>query len=386
MIKICHLTSVHSPFDVRIFHKECKTLVKAGYDVTLIAQHDKNETVDGIKIVALPKIKNRTFRMIRLPLKTLWFALKKKADVYHLHDPELLPVGVFLKLFKAKNIIYDVHEDYAKQKLSEVYIPKIARTYIAFLIRTTEYLSSKLFNGIITATENILKNFSHHKRAKSIRNFPIISNFSAVKRNNDTKINIFNLIYIGILTEIRGITQIIKALDLINSNKKIKLTLYGQFYPPYYKEKAMNLRGFKKVEYLGWTEPRTIPGLLKKSDAGIVCFLPEPNHIHAMPNKIFDYMAAGLPVIASNFPLWKEIVEENMCGICVNPLKQKEIAKALKYLMEHPKLRKKMGENGRKAVLEKYNWEQESKKLLNLYDDMLDRKSTRNHDPGKELM
>ena len=179
MIKICHLTSVHSPFDVRIFHKECKTLVKAGYDVTLIAQHDKNETVDGIKIVALPKVKNRTFRMTSLPLKTLWLALKKKADVYHLHDPELLPVGVFLKLFKAKNIIYDVHEDYAKQKLSEVYIPKIARTYIAFLIRTTEYLSSKLFNGIITATENILKNFSHHKRAISIRNFPIISNFLA---------------------------------------------------------------------------------------------------------------------------------------------------------------------------------------------------------------
>jgi len=341
--------------------------VKVGYDITLIAQHKRNETVDGAKIIALPKAKNRVHRMFGLPLKASLLALKQKADICHFHDPELIPAGVFLKIM-GKKVIYDIHENYARQILSKPYLPKITRNAIACLTKTIEYISSNIFDGIITATDDILKNFTHHKKAVSIRNFPTLSTFLYAKKFNDNESDVFNLIYIGGLDEIRGISQIIKGLELIDSNGQFKLILCGKFYPTDYEKEVRGLKGFEKVEYLGWKDPHDIPEFLSRADVGIICFLPEPNHIKAMPNKLFEYMAAGLPVIASNFPLWKEIVEGNKCGICVDPLKPMEIAKAIKYLMEYPRIRKKMGENGRGAILEKFNWENESKKLLALYE------------------
>lgn len=364
------MTSVHSAFDLRIFHKQAKSLVATCYDIALIAQHNKNEIVDGVKIIALPKPKNRFHRMFGLTLRVLYLSLGQKADVYHFHDPELISVGVILKLL-GKKVIYDVHEDYSKQILSKPYLPKIIRNAIANLTKTIEYISSNIFDGIITATDDILKNFTHHKKAISIRNFPVLSTYHYVKKLNDNERDVFNLIYVGGITEIRGISQIIKALEFIDSKRKFKLILCGKFYPPNYEKKVRGLKGFEKVEYLGWKDPHEIPEFLIRADVGIICFLPEPNYIKAMPIKLFEYMATGLPIIASNFPLWKEIVEGNKCGICVDSLKPEDIAKAIKYLMEHPKIKKEMGANGRKAVLEKYNWEIESEKLIDLYRELL---------------
>jgi len=105
--------------------------------------------------------------------------------------------------------------------------------------------------------------------------------------------------------------------------------------------------------------------------AGLVLYHPVPNHTDAQPNKLFEYMSAGIPVISSNFPLWKEIVEGHQCGICVDPLKPDEIAKAIQWILDNPEKAKKMGENGRRAVEEKYNHTVEEKKLLTLYKLLL---------------
>jgi len=369
MIKVSHITTVHTAFDPRIFHKQAKTLVNAGYDVSLIAQHDKNKIVNGIKIIALPKTKNRLQRMFGLTLRVLCLSLGQKADVYHFHDPELIPVGVILKLL-GKKVIYDVHEDYAKQILSNPSLPKITRNSIAGFTKAAEYILSRFYDGIITATDDILENFSYTKKALCVRNFPLLSRHENVERNFKANGDVFNLIYIGGLVKIRGISQIIRAIELIDSNKQVKLTLCGKFNPPEYAEELKTLEGYEKVKYLGWVDPYDIPKLLNNFDAGIVCLHPISNYLTSLPLKLFEYMSASLPVIASNFPLWKEIIEGNKCGICVDPLKPKDIAKAIEYLMENPKLRKEMGENGRNAVLEKYNWEKESEKLIDLYREI----------------
>ena len=96
---------------------------------------------------------------------------------------------------------------------------------------------------------------------------------------------------------------------------------------------------------------------------GIITYLPYPNNTSCLPNKLFDYMLMGLPVVASDFPLYREVVEPNHCGLTVDPTRPEEIARAMEYLIEHPHEARQMGENGRRAVLEKYNWEKESRKL-----------------------
>lgn len=371
-IQICHITSAHPAFDVRIFYKAAKTLVQVGYKVTLIAQHTKNETVDGVKIIALSKPKNRFFRMFGTTWRAFCLALKQKADIYHFHDPELLGVGVFLKIFTKAKVIYDAHEDLAKSIFSRDWLPKMLQKPVSILVKWFEKAASQRCDYIITATPGIENNF-HGKKVISIRNFPVIkSNISSPTfSKNKLKKKYFSIIYIGLISEINGITQTIRALEYLNPKFDARIKLLGKFSPVVYKIKVKQLKSFEKVDYLGWIPLAKIPSYLAQADAGIICAPPEPNSLEAEPNKLFEYMFAGLPVIASNFPLWKKIIEGNNCGICVNPLNPKEIAKAVEYLIKCPEEARKMGENGRKAVLTKYNWENERKNLLKVYEQLL---------------
>jgi len=367
MTRVCILTSVHPPFDARIFHKQAKTLVKAGYDVTLIAQHDKDEVIDGIRIIALPRPRNRLWRMLGT-WRVFRLALRQKADIYHIHDPELLPAGLLLKLVIRGKVIYDVHEDYGKQILSKQYLPKNTRRLIARFVNLIEKSAVKFFDTIIAVTDDIMKDFSYHKRAVLVRNFPILSAFSKMEKNTNSG-NVFSVIYAGGISEVRGISEIVEAMSYLDSAKNVRLVLCGKFEPENYQDEIRILKGAEMVECLGWLESEEVWQKETDANAGIVCL--HPTERYRLPVKLFEYMAAGLPVIASDFPVWKGIVEGNNCGLTVNPLDPKEIAGAIEFLFDHPSEAKKMGENGRKAVLEKYNWEVESRKLLELYSRLI---------------
>jgi glycosyltransferase involved in cell wall biosynthesis len=368
--KICILTTVHPAFDSRVFQKEAKTLANAGYAVTLIAQHNKNEIVDGVKIIALSTPRNRFQRMFGITIRVLYLGFRESASIYHFHDPELIPAGIIFKIF-GKKVIYDVHEDYRKQIPSKPYLPLATRKTIAFLIAMLERITTPFFDAVVAATNQIALNFSFHKQIIAICNFPILSNYSSCPRVIFQGRSQFRLIYSGILNEIRGIKKIVEALQCASKDIEIELIICGLFSSQKFEQEIKRLPGFQTVRYEGMVDFNIVPQLMASADAGIVCFLPEPNHIDAMPNKLFEYMAAGLPVIASNFPLWREIVENNKCGICVDPSEPRDIARAIVSLAKDSAICETMGENGRKAVLEKYNWGCESIKLRDLYQKLL---------------
>ena len=163
----------------------------------------------------------------------------------------------------------------------------------------------------------------------------------------------------------RGIKKIIQSLKYINPKYNVKLKLIGNFSNKKFGQEIKNMPEWKEINFLGFLPQKQAYQHMYNSDIGLACIQPKYKYI--IPTKIFEYMTSYLPTIASNFPLWEKIIKENDCGVCVNPLDPKEIAKAIEYLIEHPEEAKKMGENGRKAVLEKYNWEDESKKLLKIY-------------------
>lgn len=363
--KACILSSVHPAFDDRIFHRQAKTLVQAGYTVTLIAQHEKEEVVDGTRIIALPKPKNRFSRIFGLTWRTFRLSILQRAEIYHFHDPELLPIGVPLKLFMRAKVIYDVHEDVPEQILTKHWIPKVLRPSIAKVFNSVEKISARFMDAIIVATEGIAEKF-RGLNPIVVHNYPdlqMLPNPSTLRKKSQAKV----LVYIGGISKIRGAVEMIRALEYLNPELNVHLELMGGFDPPILEKELQKLPGYRWAQFLGFIKPPEVYERLRGADIGLVCLHPEPRFILAWPVKLFEYMASGLPVVASNFPLWKQIVEGNKCGICVNPLEPKEIAGAIEYLLTHPEEAEIMGENGRRAVVEKYNWNQESRKLLELY-------------------
>jgi len=261
-VKVCILTTVHIPFDTRIFHKEAKTLIQAGYDVTLIAQHSKNEIVDGVKIIALQKPKNRFIRIFGLTWRTLFLALCQRADIYHFHDPELIFVGVLLRLL-GKKVIYDVHEDVPKQILNKEWIGNVnIRKIAAFVINIIEQAGAFLFNKIVVATPDIA-------------NFPILKLIdNAVPINHKKSKSV--IIYAGGLTKVRGIKEIVQSMEHIGD--KAELWLLGKWESEKYKKECEDLEGWKYTKYLGHKSLEEVYSCLKISKVGISILYPVKNY------------------------------------------------------------------------------------------------------------
>lgn len=369
MKKIVHLTSAHPRYDTRIFFKQCVSLSLEGYNVNLIVADGKgNEIKNNINIIDVGASKNRLNRMIKAPQKVLKKAIELDADIYHLHDPELLKIALKLKKL-GKKVIFDAHEDVPQQILGKTYLNKFQRIMLSNFFSIYEKFICKKLDVVVSATPFIRDKFLNMGiRSVDINNFPLLSEFDlsivnkmSIKKNN-------HICYVGGITKPRGIIEIVDAMDFVDISLSLKLA--GKFSSSSLRIDTESRNGWKKVDYVGWLNREQIQEVLSTSLCGLVTLHPAKNYLDSLPVKMFEYMAAGLPVIASNFPLWKEIIEEGGYGICVNPLEPMEIAAAIKEIALNPIMAKEMGEKGRQAVINIYNWGNEEIKLLNIYKSL----------------
>jgi len=294
--KICILTSVHPVFDTRIFHKQAKTLAKAGYDVTLIAQHNKKEIIDDIKIIPLPNPKNRIERFFKLDYLTYKKALEQKADIYHFHDPELIPWTIILKLRTKSKIIYDIHENVAGQLLAKGWLPSILRYPVAYIYNFFENLAIKLFNFIIIAGDDIKK---LNSKIIAIKNYP--SKELAIKNTSlENSKEKFHCIYIGTIAEDRCIKKILKSLNYLKT--PILFTIIGSCKNKKYLQELKNLIKEQKkhqIQLIPSLPYQDVMTYLKSTNVGFILLKPSPNNITAVSrnNKLYEYMANGLAII-----------------------------------------------------------------------------------------
>jgi glycosyltransferase involved in cell wall biosynthesis len=368
MAKVVHLTSVHSAFDVRIFLKECRALAAAGHDVTVVAPHAADERREGIQVRAVRKSANRFQRTTSAVWAVFRAALREKADVYHFHDPELMPVGLALKLM-GKTVIYDVHESYRDTMLSKHWLPRFARYGASKAVAGLEAIVGRSCDAVITATPRIAELFPPGK-AWAVRNFPDLQAFSVpanAKAKPSDRRN--DVAYAGAISLTRGAREMVDAIDLIPDELHARLVIAGPF-PPALQEELKLLPGWSRTVLLGAMPHEQVVGVLQDCRIGLCVLHATPNHLEALPIKMFEYMASGIPVIASNFPNWHDIVDSAECGVLVDPRSPQRIAEAITGMLRNPDEATRMGRNGQRAVFERYNWEAEAAVLVKIYDSL----------------
>lgn len=367
MSRVVHLTSVHPRDDVRIFLKECRSLSEHGHEVFLVVADGRgNEVLNGVKIVDVGLPIGRIDRMFKVTQRVFVKAVELDADIYHLHDPELLPIGLKLKRL-GKKVVFDAHEDVPKQILGKHYIHPWVRRILSWGFAYFERYACSRFDGAVAATPHIRDKFLLiNPNSIDINNFPMIGELeSSVTWQNKAK----EVCYVGNIAQVRGINELVLAMGATRT--AVRLNLVGGFSEQYVESKVRGYKGWHNVNYLGVQDRLGVREVMSRSIAGLVTLHPIPNYLDALPIKMFEYMSASIPVIASSFDLWQSIIEETNCGLCVDPLDPHSVAEAIDYLVDHPDEARQMGENGRAAVLSRYNWAQEEKKLLSFYNEIL---------------
>jgi glycosyltransferase involved in cell wall biosynthesis len=293
--------------------------------------------------------------------------LRRNGTVYHFHDPELIPIGLALRLL-GKRVIYDVHEDLPRDILFKDWIPRRLRGPVSRLAAALEWIAGHTLSGIVAATPTIARRFPD-RRTALVQNFARPCEF-AVEEGlpcSDRRA----AAYVGGLTRERCAVEMVEAIAKVARFPDVRLLIAGDIDPPALAERLAASKGWPRVDYRGRQSREGVRRLLAEASVGLAVFHPISIFIESQPVKIYEYMAAGLPVIAADFPGFREIVEKNGCGICVPPRDPAAIAAAIEWIFDHPAKAAEMGQRGRSLVLNTFNWDREAETLLRFYDLVL---------------
>lgn len=368
MKRITHFSTGHQRNETRIHQKQCRTLSKAGYAVTFITADGGGDASDGsIRIIDIGKPAHRLLRISWSPMVMFFACLRTRADLYHFHDPELLPTALLLKVF-GKTVIYDCHENVAGSMMDRGSLPEWMRTAVASSFRMGERFIASQLDAVIAVSEPIRRQFPESKRSVVVSNYPVLS--PPVAGTTPYREREKRLVFIGNLNVIRGARYLVGALGLVK-DPDLSLTIVGRIAPDALEREVSQAPGWERVTTLGWSDKDTVDASLNEARAGLLLFLPARNHIEARPNKLFEYMAAGLPLIASDFESWRDLLSGVDCALFVDPEDSEAIARAMQWITDHPVEAEAMGERGRKSVSAKFNWDEEAKVLIGLYRQIL---------------
>ena len=373
--KIAILSSVHLALDNRVFYREARTLADAGYNVTLIAVHDRDETKDGVHIRALPRVA-RSHRPL-LWRKLYHMALETEADAYHIHDPELLMITPWLRRVTGRPTIYDIHEANADFIAVKDYLPTLVRRPLAGLFRRAEPRLARGESGLIFADDAIAVDFATFPGPRAtLFNFPgrdLIEHGAAAALTQRMEPII---LYLGGLERNRGASLMIAAFaEVVAQAPAARLLIVGHFMPPELEQEvrvgaaargighAVTITGRVPFEHIG--------DHLSRAAVGWVAWQPVAKNRKNIPTKLFEYMAYGLPIVSSDLPSTQPFVESGVNGLLVTADSPAAHAAALLQLLSDPEGATTMGRAGRRLVETQYNWEEMVPRLLSLYETIL---------------
>ncbi len=378
-MNISIITTVHPIDDTRIFFKEILSLAKAGHKINYIVKHGEiSNKHPNINIIYL---KNNNKLSTRFQNVILAFRIARglKAHVVHFHDPDFLIAAVILKLFYKRKIIYDIHELYFDSLLHKSYLSKNVSRLLSNGYRLVDNLSVRFFDRVILAETGYYKYYRNlTKKITTLQNYLSKQYLSDKVEIHSGPQKELNFVYLGSISKVRGIYEIINLAEVLSQNNNFKIHIIGPWYPPQLEYEIRRIiSDIRLVNNFIIHGRLTFPKaqkLLEKCDVGLLFLYPNLNITTTLPTKLFEYMGKGLAVIMSNFSSWKKFNQKYNCGMTIDIFNiSKEKSKLNTFLNNDFEL-KKIKQRNVQTVNKYFLWENEEKKLLEIYNQ-LDKKN-----------
>lgn len=371
---VVHISSVHYASDTRIYYRECRALSEAGYDVVLltgdpgIGHLTRQLPYARIRPVAIPR--SRAARAMVGAWRMRREALASGASLFHVHDPELLLITPSLRRSGAR-VIYDAHEDLAAQVLAKEWIPRRLRALASRAVSWVLPRVTSRLDAVVAATPDIAERHPG-SRVELVRNFPILPELASSADTIPYRERPLRVAYVGAITNQRGAREIVAATRLLAGEfPSVEVVFAGRFSPETLAGELLVQLPSANVSAWGQLDRDGVRELLGSSRIGLVLSHPTTAYVVSLPIKMFEYMAAGLPVVASDFPLWREIIDGASCGLLVDPLDPRAIAEGVRRLLSNPEAAEEMGIRGQEAAKRLFTWSSEARTLVDLYAELL---------------
>lgn len=360
-MNIAHLSTVHPRYDTRIFHKMCRSLAASGHAVSLyVADGAGDENRDGVAIIDVGKAANRLTRA-SLTAARMWRIAKKNGhDLYHFHDPELIAGGLLARWF-GHCVVYDIHEYYRLHFRRASGLPSGLSRLLAGLYGLVERCAAAWLDACVVVSPHMLQSLQP-RRAAVVANYVRSDEFQPGHTPFAQRPRL--VCYVGVLSQDRCVSAMVDAV----ADTTVTLVLAGRWYPPSLRILMSTHPGWSSVEELGIIRRDRMQSLLEQAQAGLMINDLQGDEEHSSSNKLFEYMAAGLPVIASDIQFARDVISRHDCGLLISPpTDPRAIAAAITWLLEHPEEAERMGRAGRRAIDHEYGWDQALEALLALY-------------------
>lgn len=369
MTKVCHVISGYYRIDARVFQRQCKSLKKFGFEVSVLTNDGEiEEIIDGIKFFSCEKTYNSRIKTMIYATKQFFKKAKEiDADIYQLHSPELFPLGLKLKNL-GKKVVYDAHEDLPRHIQEKEWVPIFLRKPISYLIEIYMNYVLKKYDYIITPHSHVVESLKN-----KVKNIELIANFPLVKTLNNFSLEDYlkrdNIIcYTGTVYSYSNQELLASSLTFIES---LKYHIAGYIDDEF----LSNLKKLDKkdvIKFFGRISWYELSSFYQKATIGYVLYDYKLNLGYKLgsygTNKIFEYMEEGLPFICTDYILWKEICDKYNCGLYVEPGNRVQLSNALNYLVNNKSEAYKMGQNGKLAVKNFFNWDTQEIKYIEIFN------------------
>jgi glycosyltransferase involved in cell wall biosynthesis len=369
------------PFDQRVFHRECGSLARAGYETHLLTQFDEPyRLVDAVHVhsvgpFAKAELRLNLGRRWRRFRRALTEARRLKADLYHLHDPELIPLGLLLKATTRARVIFDCHENNTAYLRQKFHLPPVLRSSLTVAMGVFERLAARTFDAVVTADQGVAQLYRDRfgaRRVQTIHNFPDLDLF--LSQPLDAGANRpYDLVYHGTIPRYHLDVAFVVAEELRRRGRQTRWLFFGKCPQSDWAQAEARRRGLDADFTI---DPNLVPheqvaGRVIQARIGFIPLPDLPKFQHNIPTKLFEFMALGMPTVLSDLPPSRPFVGDGACALMVPPADYAAYADAIIRLLDDPALRSAMGREGRRRVIEQYNWQQESQRLLDLYSELL---------------